>query len=74
MPFWCGYWGAAGGGLWWLFPLLGVVVMTVMVFLCFRGFGCMTRRTGRGLDDIAELRREIQGLKEEIRTLPQHPR
>lgn len=47
MP-WCGYGGAALGGWWWIFPLVGLLFMGVMFFLCFRGFGarCMGRRRG----------------------------
>ncbi len=74
MPFWCGYWGAAAGGFWWILPVLGLVVMAVMLFACSRGFGCMGRRTGRGAADVAELRRELQDLKEDVRTLLQQPR
>jgi hypothetical protein len=69
MPFWCGYWG----GLWWVFPLLGLVVMGVMVFACAGGFGCMGRRAGGAPADVAELRREIQALKEDVRNLVRSP-
>ena len=43
MP-WCGSWGMAGGGLWWLLPLVGLVFMAVMFFVCFRGFARAGRR------------------------------
>ncbi len=41
---WCGSWGTAGGGLWWLLPLIGLVLMGVMLFVCFRGFTGIGRR------------------------------
>ena len=43
MP-WCGSWAMAGGGLWWLLPLVGLVFMAVMFFVCFRGFARAGRR------------------------------
>ncbi len=39
MP-WCGYWGTTGPAYWWVLPLIGLVFMAVMLFACFRGFGC----------------------------------
>jgi len=69
MPFWCGYWGSS----WWVFPLLGLVVMGVVVFACVRGFGCMGRRAERAPGDVAELRRELQELKEDVRKLVRNP-
>lgn len=71
MPFWCGYWGSP----WWIFPLLGLVVMGVMVFACVRGgLGCMGRRDAeRAPGHVAELRREIEALKEEVRKLVRNP-
>ncbi len=44
MP-WCGFWGATGS-LWWVLPLIGLVLMGVMFFVCFRGFGCVRRMGG----------------------------
>ena len=69
MPFWCGYWGS----FCWIFPLLGLVVMGVMVLACVRGFGCMGRRAGRAPGEIADLRRELQELKEDVRKLVRNP-
>jgi hypothetical protein len=70
MP-WCGSWGVAVGGFWWLFPLLGLAFMGVMMFLCFRGFGfgCMGRRPRSG--ELSELQREVASLKEDVRKLHQ---
>jgi hypothetical protein len=68
MPFWCGSWGASGGG-WWIFPLLGVAVMAAFAFACLRGFGCMGWRSPRRPDELASLQREVQELKEDVRKL-----
>ncbi len=44
MP-WCATWGTAATPLWWILPLIGVVVIALMFVVCFRGFcgrlGCM---------------------------------
>jgi hypothetical protein len=67
MP-WCGYWGTAVGGYWWILPLIGLVFMGVMFFVCFRGFGfgCMGghRRTSR---ERSDLEREVEKSKEDVR-------
>ncbi len=71
MP-WCGYWGASG--FWWIWPLLGIVFMAVMMFVCFRGFGCTPWRMNRRRpDDLAELRRDVQSLKDEVTRLLRQP-
>lgn len=44
MP-WCGFWGATGA-FWWVLPLIALVVMGVMFFVCFRRFGCFGRMGG----------------------------
>ncbi len=67
MP-WCGTWETSSG-LWWLFPLLCLVVMGALAFVCFRAFGCWGRRAGRGDREIAELQRELQELREDFRKL-----
>lgn len=69
MP-WCGYWGAAASGLWWLMPLFGLACMGLMFFLCFRGFGWMAgRRPSSGR--LSDLEREVASLKDEVRKLRQ---
>ena len=74
MPFWSGYW-QTWGGFGWIFPLVGMVMMIVMALLCVRmmgglvGFGCMEGHRGHGSDQVDDLRREIQALKEEVRKL-----
>jgi hypothetical protein len=72
MP-WCGPWGTAFGGFWWVFPLLGLLFMGVMIFLCFRGFGfgCMGRRSRSG--DVSGLQREVESLREDVRKLVRQP-
>lgn len=73
MPFWCGVWTTGGAGSWWIFPLLGLAIMAVMAFACSRVSGCMGGRAGRGRDDVAQLRRDLQELKEDVRKIVQNP-
>lgn len=47
--------------------------MAVMVFVCSRGFGCMPGSWRRRTDDIADLRRDVQSLKEELGKLLRQP-
>ncbi len=54
-------------GMWWIFPLIGLVFVIVALFAISRFFGgggwfC----GGRGYDEIEELRREIRDLRDEI--------
>ncbi len=60
-------------GFWWVFPLLGLVVMGAMLFACVRGFGCMGGRAARAPGDVTELRRELQALKEDVSKLVRNP-
>ncbi len=71
MP-WCGSLGVAGTGFWWVVPLIGLVIMALMCFACFRGFGCMggRRRASRELSDV---RRELESLREDVRMVSRHP-
>jgi uncharacterized membrane protein len=75
MPFWGEYWGSGWWGFGWIFPLICLLFMAVMVFVCFRmmggmaGFGCMGGHRGHSADQVDDMRREIQGLKEEVRKL-----
>jgi len=74
MP-WCGTWGTAGSGFWWVLPLIGLVVMGVMFFVCFRGFGgfgCMGGRR-RTSGELSDLQREVESLKEDVRKLVRQP-
>ena len=72
MPMWGGYWGPPWAGFGWIFPLIGLLFMGVMVFVCIRmmggvsGFGCMGSHGVQSIKETEELRREVQELKEEI--------
>jgi len=72
---WAGYWGAPWGGWGWVVPLIGLVFMAVMVFVCVRmmagmgGSGCMWSRRHPSADDTEALRRELRALKEQIEQL-----
>jgi hypothetical protein len=71
MHMWGGYWGMPWVGFGWIFPLIGILFMVVMAFVCCRmmgrmaGSGCMPGHGGTG--EIEDLRREVRELKEEIR-------
>jgi uncharacterized membrane protein len=56
----------AWGGFGWFFPLVGLMVMVVVMIACFRMMG---RHGGPSASEIEDLRRDIRGLKEEIRQL-----
>ncbi len=71
MP-WCGLWGTTGAAYWWILPLIGLVFMGVMFFVCFRGFGCMGGRR-RAPGTPSELQRELEALKEDVRKLQRNP-
>ena len=73
MP-WSAYWGLPCAGFGWMFSLIGPVFMVVMVVVCMRmgGMprgGCMAGHPGRRRRDVEDLRREIQGMKDEIQKL-----
>jgi hypothetical protein len=75
MPMWGGYWGGPWAGFGWLFPVIGLVFMGLMMFLCFRimaRMGCRGRDGGGAAHqdtEVVELRREVQQLREEVRRL-----
>ncbi|HSB79281.1 MAG TPA: hypothetical protein VLM91_10850 [Candidatus Methylomirabilis sp.] len=74
MPMWGGYWGIPWGGFGWIFPLIGLVFMLAMAFMCFRMMGgkmggCMSSHSGQGSGEVEELRKEIRDLREEIRKI-----
>ena len=71
MP-WCGYLLTSGGGFWWLLPLAGLVVMGLMVFFCFRGFGCMGGRR-RTSGELSDLQRQVESSKQDVRKLQPRP-
>ncbi len=70
MP-WCGFWGT-GFAYWWVLPLIGLVFMGLMFFVCFRGFGCMGGRR-RTSGDASGLQRDLETLKEDVRKLRRDP-
>ncbi len=75
MPMWGEYWGPPWGGIGWIFPLVGLLFMVVMVFVCLRMIcgmmagGCMTGRRSNNPDEVEGLRREVRELKGEIEKL-----
>ncbi len=75
MPFWAGY--GPWGGFGWIFPLIGLLFMVVMAFVCVRmmggraGGGCMTSHWRSPADETEALRREVRELKEQIEMLRQ---
>ncbi len=71
MP-WCGFWGTAGFACWWILPLIGLVFMGLMFFVCFRGFGCMGGRR-RTSGDLPSFQRDLESLKEDVRKLRHDP-
>ena len=71
MP-WCGSWGTAAGGLWWPLPLIGLVLMGVMFFVCFRGCTRVGRRQLTS-GELSDLRQEVESLKEDVRKLARQP-
>lgn len=67
MPYWDGFF--------WIFPLVGLVIVIVMVFVCLRmmggiwRFGCMGGHGGQSASETEDLRREVRELKQAIRKL-----
>lgn len=70
-----GSWGPPMWGFWWILPLIGLFICLAFLVMAFRfmstgrGFMCMGGHHGTGNDDFAEMRREIQALREEIKQL-----
>lgn len=68
-----GPWASPTWGFWWIFPLIGFFVCLAFLFMAFRfmstgrGFMCMRGQRAMGSDDVAEMRREIHALREEIK-------
>ncbi len=68
-------WGPPWGGFGWIFPVIGLLFMVVMAFVCIRmmggmmGGGCFGGHRGHDASEAEDLRREVRELKEEIRKL-----
>jgi len=70
-----GSWGPPMWAFWWIFPLVGLfvclafLVMAVRFMSTGRGFMCMGGHRGMRDDETAEMHREIQALREELKQL-----
>ena len=70
MPVWYAGSGAPWGCFTWIAPLIALVFMAVMVFVCFRVMrGCMAGPTFRMDGETERLNAEVRELREEIRML-----
>ena len=62
-------------GFWWILPLIGLAICLGFLVVAFRfvstgrGFMCMGGHRGMETDEVAEMRREIHTLHEEVRQL-----
>jgi hypothetical protein len=57
-------------GVWWFFPIIGLIFLVFMCFVFSRFFGrrggfCISRRD----DEVEELRGEVRDLKSEVENL-----
>lgn len=72
---WTGPFGSPMWGVWWIFPLIGMLlcftflVLAVRFVATGRGFMCMGGHQATGHDDVAAMREEIRTLREEIEQL-----
>ena len=62
-------------GFWWILPLLGLSICLGFLVVTFRfmstgrGFMCMGGHRSMGNDGVAEMRRDIHALHEEVEQL-----
>jgi uncharacterized membrane protein len=69
-----GWEGSPMWGFWWIFPLIGFAVCLAFLVMLFRfittghGFACMSGHGGIN-KETAEMRRELQTLREEVNQL-----
>ncbi len=73
MPMWYAAWGAPWGYFTWIAPLIALVFMAVMAFVCFRVMRgrCMAGPAFRTDRETERLNAEVRELREEIRNLRQ---
>ncbi len=69
MPIWNGFWGAPWGWFWWIMPLVGLLLMVMMAFVCFRMGGCMAGHGRHPSCEVEDLRVGIRELRQEIQKL-----
>ena len=68
-----GPWGPPMLGFWWIIPLIGFVmcfallVMIIRVVITGRGAMCMGAHPRTENAEVAEMRREIQTLRDELK-------
>ena len=68
-----GAWMAAMWGLWWIFPMIGLLVCFLFVVVVVRTiasgahFICMGLHQ-QGSDEIARFRHEVEDLREQLKT------
>jgi hypothetical protein len=62
-------------GFWWILPLIGLLICLGLLVVAFRfmstgrGFMCMGGHRRMRNDEVAEMRRQIHTLHEEVRQL-----
>jgi len=59
-------------GLWWIFPMVGLLICFLFIVLMVRAFACGGRFMCMGLhhhdsDEINRLRREVEELREQLK-------
>lgn len=70
-----GPWAGPMSGFWWILPLIGLAICLGFFVMAFRfmstgrGFLCMGGHRSMGSDEVAEMRREIHALHEEVNQL-----
>jgi hypothetical protein len=70
-----GLWAGSMWGFWWILPVIGLAISLGFLILAFgfiragRGFMCMGGHRSMASDEVAEMRREIHALLEEVNRL-----
>ncbi len=65
MPMWNGYWGAPWGWFGWIMPLIGLLFMVMMAFVCFRMMGGCMAGHGRRASGEKKFESSASGAEEE---------